>query len=136
MKQLPNSTHFIIQHIKLWSKNQIKKPISKIYIKIILLSVEMKEKIESIIINLESTNISMTLEIEYVEPINNKSEHSFEIIKSTNDKARLLVNNKPEISFNLPVNNELKFSNEESNTQSKTYPSGYLIWEQRNKKLI
>ena len=52
-----------------------------------------------------------------------KPEHSSEII------------DEPEISPDLPANDELKSSNEESNTQLKTYPSGYLTREQREARL-
>ncbi|CAG8500236.1 4673_t:CDS:2 [Paraglomus occultum] len=54
-----------------------------------------------------------------------------EIIESISDEARLLVNEEPEISPDLPANDELKSSNKESHIQSKTYPSGYLTREQR-----
>ncbi|CAG8798843.1 32192_t:CDS:1, partial [Gigaspora margarita] len=62
-------------------------------------------------------------EIKYVELIDDKPEHSSEIIES--------VNNEPEISPDLPANDELKFSNKESNSQSKPYPSSYLTREQQ-----
>ncbi|CAG8659989.1 466_t:CDS:1, partial [Paraglomus occultum] len=90
-----------------------------------------------------STDIPMALEIEHAELVDDKPEHSSEIIESISDEARLLVNDEPEISSDLPANDELKSSNKESHNQSrpygcgtaKTYSSGYLTREQREARL-
>src|SRR6185436_263565 len=74
-----------------------------------------------------STNISMTPEIIHVEHMNNKSEPSSRIIE--------LVNDKPEISPDLPVNNKSKASNEKAISQPEPLPPSYLTREQREVRL-
>ncbi|CAG8594127.1 46107_t:CDS:1, partial [Gigaspora margarita] len=77
-----------------------------------------------------TTNISMALEIEHVEFVDDKPKSPEIIEESVSDEAGS-VNNEPKISPDLPANNELKPSNEEFNSQSKTYPPSYLTREQR-----
>ncbi|CAG8453939.1 9397_t:CDS:1 [Paraglomus occultum] len=85
----------------------------------------------------------MAPEIKHVEPIDDKPvvidnelrSKSLEIIEELVSDEAGSVNNEPEISLDLPVNDELKSGNEESNIQLKTYPPGYILRAEREKRL-
>ncbi|CAG8636617.1 9123_t:CDS:1, partial [Scutellospora calospora] len=72
----------------------------------------------------KTTDIFMTPEIEYVEPVDNKSEPSSKIIK------------EPEIrGYASSVNDKPETNNEEASTQSKTYLPGYIPRAERKVRL-
>ncbi|CAG8846605.1 23004_t:CDS:2, partial [Gigaspora margarita] len=91
---------------------------------------------------LATNYIEKAPEIEYVESIDDKSKsleimcrrHCTSCVELLSDGAGS-VNDEPEISPDLPASDEPKPSNGEFNTQSKTYPSGYLTRKQREAQL-
>ncbi|CAG8655324.1 5251_t:CDS:2, partial [Paraglomus brasilianum] len=84
------------------------------------------------------TDISPPPEIVHVELVDDKSEPVSEIIKPVNDKVEypkiIELINDPEISPDLPVNNEPKTINEVS-PQQISCPPGYQTREQREIRL-
>ncbi|CAG8644288.1 6982_t:CDS:2, partial [Paraglomus brasilianum] len=104
----------------------IPKPEKKITEPLITDYIEKDQPEYSVASSSGSTDISLSPEIMNVDPIDDKPK-SPEIIE--------LVNYEPEISPDLSANDELKSSNEEVNTQSKTYPPGYIPREEREVRL-
>ncbi|RHZ47839.1 hypothetical protein Glove_566g30 [Diversispora epigaea] len=76
----------------------------------------------SVVSSSVSTNISMTPKIIDVEPIDDKSELPSEIIEDE-PFPNTPVDDLPKISPDLPMNDKLKFSNEESTPQLEKAPS-------------
>ncbi|CAG8487364.1 23155_t:CDS:10 [Cetraspora pellucida] len=83
----------------------------------------------SVALSLVSTDISLPPEIIYTKSVDDKSKLVSEIIKLVNNKV------EPKISLDLLANNKLKNSNEEFNTQLKTYLLEYIPQEKRETHL-
>ncbi|CAJ0827489.1 4700_t:CDS:2 [Entrophospora sp. SA101] len=88
----------------------------------------------SVALSSKSTDISPSPEImNVVEPVDDKSEPSSEIIESMNDDLDLSKDSVPEPSPSLHVNESE--SNNEVIPQQISYPPGYQTREQREKRL-
>ncbi|CAG8634499.1 10371_t:CDS:2 [Cetraspora pellucida] len=106
----------ITDHIKKGKKIVSAPPITKMIQDLFDSITDQSES--SVASSSKSIDISLPPKIVDVEVIDNKSK-SLKIIKLVSDEAES-VNNKPEISPDLPANDELKSSNEEVNTQLET----------------